>query len=477
MKETRRKLLSFPLLLAGFLFLLNPPVNLIDLLPDAVGYLCLFFGVRGAAEYFPYFDELKNGFHKLFWLSLSKLPAFFLFALVYGGNTSERSLITVLALGYFVLELLFLLPVFRTLFRAVSYLGERYGVKAAEGRVKGESDALYTFTTVFLVIRGALSFLPELLFLPVRDGIESSVAAVDFQQYYVVAVALAQILGIVLGIAWYLKLRRYLCGLSADDTLRELLLKTAAETPPAVRLVRDGYTRLYTAFSVAAVGVGLHLNPIFDGINIFPNFLAALAFLLAVWLFLPFASKKAAYPSGAAALLYTASAAVSYALETSFLTQYSAMDLGRVKAADQLHAACEIAAFITAAVGAFTVLALFFLIYRVLTRAVSMAEDIAYKGVRGDALAASHKKRLCLSAAVGILTVLATALNVYIRRFTVRVEANEGVLGTSTVVIQEFGWFWLVPTVLAFLWLGLFIAEATAVLSELKSIYGLEDEA
>jgi len=241
--------------------------------------------------------------------------------------------------------------------------------------------------------------------------------------------------------------------------------------------VRDGYTRLYTAFSVAAVGVGLHLNPIFDGINIFPNFLAALAFLLAVWLFLPFASKKAAYPTGAAAIFYTASAAVSYALETSFLTQYSAMDLGRVKAADQLHAACEIAAFITAAVGAFTVLALFFLIYRVLTRAVSIAEDIAYKGVRGDALAASHKKRLCLSAAVGILTVLATALNVYIRRFTVRVEGNEGVLGTSTVVIQEFGWFWLVPTVLAFLWLGLFIAEATAVLSELKSIYGLEDEA
>lgn len=477
MKEKRRKLLSFPLLLAGFLFLLNPSVNLIDLLPDAVGYLCLFFGVRGAAEYFPYFDDLKDGFHKLFWLSLSKIPAFFLFALVYGGNTSERSLITVLAFGYFVVELLFLLPVLRTLFRAFSYLGERYGVKAAEGKTKGESDAFYTFSVVFFVIRGAFSFLPELLFLPVRDAIESSVATVDFEQYYVVVVAILQIIGTVFGIAWYLRMRRYISGLSADETLQTLLLKTAAETPPAVRRVRDGYARLCIAFTVAAVGVGLHLNPIFDGVNVFPNFLASLAFFFAIFLFFPFVSKRVAYLSGAAAILYTVSASVSYALETSFLTKYDATDLGRVKAADALHFACEVTAFVTAAVGIFSVLTLFFLIYRVLTKAVSIAEDIAYRGVRGDALAASYKRRLCLSAAVGGLTVLLTALNVYIRRFTVRVEANEGVLGTSTVVIQEFGWFWLVPTALAFLWLGLFIADATSILSELKSIYGLEDEA
>ena len=480
MKEkqpSHRRLLSFPLLSVGFFLLLNSPINLIDPLPDAVGYLCLFFAVRGAAEYFPYFDELKDGYHKLFWLSLSKIPAFFLFALVYGGNTSERSLITVLALGYFVVELLFLFPVFRAFFRSVFYLGERYGVKAAEGRKVGESEALYSFTVVFLVIRGALSFLPELLFLPVRDAIESSVAAVDFQQYYVVAVVLAQLVGIVLGIAWYVRMYRYVRGLSADGTLSALLLKTAAETPPAIRRVRDGYTRLYTAFVVAAVGVGLHLNPIFDGVNVFPNFLAALAFLIAVWLFHPFAKKRLSCFAGAAAILYTASAAVSYALETSFLTQYSAMDLGRVRDADALHAACETAAFVNAPLGILSVGMLFIVVYSVLRHAVSIAEDIAYKGVRGDALAKAHGKRLAFSAAVGALTVLTTALNVYIRRFTVRVEANEGVLGASTVVMQEFGWFWLVPTVLTFLWLGLFIAEATSVLSELKSIYGLEDEA
>lgn len=477
MKQKRRNLLSFPLLLSGLLFLLNAPVNLIDLLPDAVGYLCLFLAVRGAAEHFPYFDELKNGFHKLLWLSLSKLPAFFLFALVYGGNTSERSLITVLALGYFVVELLLLLPVFRSFFRAFSYFGERYGVKAAEGRRKGDADALLSFTTVFLVIRGALSFLPELLFLPVRDAIESSAPTVDFQQYYVVSVAIAQLIGIILGVAWYLKIRRYTADLSADETLSALLLKTAIETPPALRRARDGYTRLYIAVTVTAVGIGLHLNPVFDGVNVFPNFLAALAFLLAVWLFSPFVSKKVAYVSGAFQILYTAASAVSYSFETRFMTRYSAMDLGRVKAADALHAACEVAAFVTAAIGILAVLSLFFLIYRVLQRAVSIAEDIAYKGVRGDALAASHRKRLCLSSAVGALTVLTTALNVWMRRFTVRVEANEEMLGTPTVVVQEFGWFWLVPTALAFLWLGLFIAEATSVLSELKSIYGLDDEA
>ena len=477
MKEQRHKLLSFPLLFTGFLFLLNPSLNLIDFLPDAVGYLCLFFAVRGASFHFPYFDDLKDGFHKLFWLSLSKIPAFFLFALVYGGNTSERSLITVLALGYFVVELLFLLPVLRTFFRAASYLGERYGVKAAEGKTKGESDAFYTFSVVFFVIRGALSFLPELLFLPVRDAIESSAATIDFQQYYVVAVVLAQLVGTVFGIAWYLRMRRYLAGLSADKTLQDLLLKTAEETPPAACRVRDGYTRLYIGFTVAAVGVGLHLNPVFDGVNVFPNFLAALAFFFAVFLFSPFVSKRVAYLSGAAALIYAVSASVSYALETTFLTKYDATDLGRVKAADALHFACEVTAFVTAAVGIFSVITLFLLIYRVLTKAVEVAEDIAYQGVRGDALAASYKKRLCLSSAVGAVTLLTTALNVYIRRFTVRVEANEGVLGTSTVVVQEFGWFWLVPTVLAFLWLGLFIAEATSILSELKSIYGLEDEA
>ena len=475
-KKQPRTLLSFTAVITGLVFLLNAPVNLVDLLPDAVGYLFLYFGVRRMADYFPYFDELAHGFHKLFWLSLAKLPVFFLFLLIYGGNTSERSLITVLALGYFVVELIFVLPIFRNLFRSFSYLGERYGIGSAEGARRGDADGLANFTSLFLVLRGVLSFLPELLFLPVRDALESVVAAVDFQQYYVVAVVLAQIAGFVLGIAWFCRMQRYIRLMKGDGALSALLSETAASTPSDVRRAVDSYRRIVVAFVCIAVGIGLHLNPVFDGINVFPNLVGALLFSVGVWFMLPFVKRRTGYFAGIASLIYAVFATVAYSLETTFLRTYDPGVLGKSMKADELYARCEIFAAISAVFGAVAILAVFYAIYEMLRRAADLGDGISCSGKRGEALSRLFHNRLIFSSILGVLTVATTALNVYLRHFTVRVPANEDMLGESMVVTQEFGWFWMIPMALAILWLGVFVSQLTAILSELKSIYNIEDD-
>lgn len=475
--EKKPRLLSLTAVMTGLVFLLNAPVNLIDVLPDAVGYLFLFYGVRRMADYFPYFDDLARGFHKLFWVSLAKLPLFFIFLMIYGGNTSERSFITVLAFGYFVVELIFVLPIFREFFRAFSYLGERYGITSAEGERRGEADALASFTTVFLIIRGALSFIPELLFLPVSDSLETNQLAVDFQQYYVVALVLAQTVGVILGAIWLYRILRHVRLMKRDAALDTLLRETAATMPPAVRRALDGYRRISAALVCIAVGIGLHLNPVFDGINIFPNFVGALLFFVGIWLLFPFAPKRAAYIAGIASLVYAAFAAVAYALETTFLRTYGIDALGRVIKADELYTFCEIFAAVAAAFGILAVLLLFCTLHGMLRRAADLGDGISCTGKRGEELSRLFGRSLLLSGTVGALTLLSTATNVYMRAFTVRVPVNEDMVGESTVITQQFGWFWMIPTVLALAWLGLFISQITSMMAELKSVYGIEDEA
>ena len=58
---TERKLLCWGKMIAAFIFLFNPNFNLIDVLPDAVGYFLLLLAIRDAVGIFPHFGEAHSG--------------------------------------------------------------------------------------------------------------------------------------------------------------------------------------------------------------------------------------------------------------------------------------------------------------------------------------------------------------------------------------------------------------------------------
>ena len=105
--KTAKKELSPALLLWAAVFLLNPNINLLDLLPDCIGYLLLVRALSGIDELVPHFDAARAGFLRLFWVALSKIPAYFVMAALVGDSTDHRVTITLLALCYGIVEVLF----------------------------------------------------------------------------------------------------------------------------------------------------------------------------------------------------------------------------------------------------------------------------------------------------------------------------------------------------------------------------------
>ena len=202
---TKKKLFFWGYMIAAFVFLFNPNANLIDVLPDAVGYLFLMLAIRNAQDVFPRFDEAYRSFSKVFWVALAKIPALFIMLRIVNLNNYERSIITVFAFGFTVLELIFALPAFRSFFAALTHLGEKEGLMPvlSAGRHKRGLDGVALWTTVLLFTKGICSFVPELSLISVFETLGPiDPGAINIARYYPFFLLFFQVIGYALGAVW-----------------------------------------------------------------------------------------------------------------------------------------------------------------------------------------------------------------------------------------------------------------------------------
>ena len=134
MSKKKNIISSLPFVIAA-LFLFNPNINIIDLLPDFIGYFLIYNALSKVADLIPHFDEARDRFHKLFWVTLSKLPAMFIMLSITGQNTFERPIVSVFAFSYAIIELIYIYPAFSSLFAGFEYLEERFGTGEAKKKI------------------------------------------------------------------------------------------------------------------------------------------------------------------------------------------------------------------------------------------------------------------------------------------------------------------------------------------------------
>ena len=120
-----KRILRFGLLMLGFVFLANPNVNIIDVLPDAIGCLCIYAAIFKLGDLYGEMEEARRAFLTLFWISLSKLPAFLLMFWITGTNVNESTIRLVFAFCYAVAETVFGIRAFRLFFDGFGYIGTR----------------------------------------------------------------------------------------------------------------------------------------------------------------------------------------------------------------------------------------------------------------------------------------------------------------------------------------------------------------
>ncbi len=107
-------------ILAGMVFLFNPHINIIDFLPDVIGYILILHGLSKLSDLERNLLSARQKFLKLAWLSAGKLACLLILPIF------DATLYLIFTFGFGLLEILWMIPAFIDLFHGISFLEERY---------------------------------------------------------------------------------------------------------------------------------------------------------------------------------------------------------------------------------------------------------------------------------------------------------------------------------------------------------------
>ncbi len=280
---------------AGMIFLCNPMINIVDILPDFIGLLMIMHGLSKAAEVTDHLGDARDCFTKLAILSAAQLGI--VFTLPF--NTDSYTML--MAFSCAVVSAILFVPAISHLFAGFSYIALRTGAASpsavpSRGALRGKNQkyssvrALQFLTYAAFFARAAGSVLPLVPSIFVSDYV--GVPGVNWAQYIGVLYIFSWIVGLAVSIPWLLRFRRYIKGMCADTVLTgSLWQKYTDEVLPD-----KGYLaakKMRTILIFAIIACGLCFSIYMDYVNILPNIFAA-AFLIAVFVYLKKDCKKQA---------------------------------------------------------------------------------------------------------------------------------------------------------------------------------------
>ena len=262
--------MSFALLIAGIVFLVNPAIRMIDLLPDFIGCLLLFIGLSRLWVLEERLERARKLLYYFMFVSALKI-----FASLYIPIKAKQYLLP-FSFAFSVVEIILMVSFFVSLIGGLEYLVSRDGTMKGHGK-RSESASIVAF--IFSIARGILSFAPELLVLGEQtDDFDYTFSPTPGQNAVLIkpyAEVLCFVLVLIFGIYTAFVLIKYLSHLKKDrvftEKLNERYLQYERENFVTITQRR---TRL--ALTVIFVGIMLLFNPIVDFMNVLPNTLALL---------------------------------------------------------------------------------------------------------------------------------------------------------------------------------------------------------
>lgn len=438
----KRKLFPVGALTAAAWILFNPNISIADPLPDFIAYALILYALRYISSFVPYIREAAGGFRNLLYLSIAKLPAFFIVLPLI--NTQERIAVTFTTFAFAALELLFLIPAVSNLFEGLFYLGERFHCEAAirEPRYKDGVDTVRTMTYVFVIAKAALSALPDLALLFAYDPLTGKGFSISNIQYALL-LAVAGALSLAIGIVWLTVILPYFRALANDEGIAALRSPLCEDMGARER----ARIRLSLPYFLFALGIFFSIDLIFDNKDILPDPLAAVAFLLLALLFFK-RSKRTVLPLIASGLYLAATVLFAF-FRSRFFSSFIESDLMKIPAADEAYLPVLVTSGLSEGLFVLSSLLLAIAIgrfYRENTIREEPKTDYEHRLLLEER---KRLKRRNLFAA--ILTALAAAasfLSVLLARYTKAVPTHPGYGGTAPYM-PLMGAFWLFPFLLS----------------------------
>jgi len=254
-------------IICGIIFLLNPNINIVDILPDIIGYALIYHGLFRFSDIDDRFTYARE---KAKWLMIvSAVKLVFVFML----PSSSDSDVLLFTFCFAVVELLLCIPMFTEFFGGMNYICSRYDNETA---LKYESEAKF-FVIGFVVIKNVITLIPELFSLSDTSyGLEldydhyKNLANVEAAKKICIigAFALVLVCGIVMGV----KFISYLKKFTSD---REFIGRLKSYYEENIMSDTTLWARRYqnTALTFFAVGVMLFNNFYLDTFPVIPDFI------------------------------------------------------------------------------------------------------------------------------------------------------------------------------------------------------------
>lgn len=300
--------MGLTLITAGLFFLLNPSIVIVDIFPDIIGCFLILMGMSRLSLLNASMSDAKNNFQKLFAVSFLKIPC----TLIYIGEASSpgQSWGLLFAIGFGFLDVLYGTRAFTGFFDAIEDLAnsdERIASDIPSLRKIKEYRAL---SSIFVWARAILPALPELTSLTSSEyGTVTSNGIVSLANYKTLFTVFAAVIGLIIGIYWYISMVSFLRGIKKDSTVFGIICEKITSRECELAPVNE-VRGILSFLSLSIIGIILTLELKFDGINYLPHALFALVFLAAALsLSKKYApAKKMVLPSA----LYTGVSAVSW---------------------------------------------------------------------------------------------------------------------------------------------------------------------
>lgn len=454
-------------LFAAAFFLFNPNITILDVLPDFIGYLLILWGISGLRDIVPHFEEATVALRRLLWMTAVRPLAFFVMMGQVATNGEFRTLV---ALCFGIVELILLFPFLREFFAGMDYIGERFGATSPiDRRAVRAQRAAY----IALAAKPILAFLPEISLLFAGQSSEhflpNGLPISHFRPHFVV---LATLVGIGLGMYFLAAFLPFCRSLARDKALEPLLHRVREDVhnplrgEARIRLVRRAALCL-------TLGAACMLNLHFDGINYLPNALGYLFFLLAGVLLLKICRGRAIAVIALSGVMIPVSL-VPYLQKAEFFRDYGYFLLGRSRGADELYGKL----CITSAVESGLLVILCILILVLLFAVIKKETGYRYDNVNNYSshlpLHRALRLKAGITATLGILTAIAGAADVFLRRITERIEIGSAEGGISVAVQPQFGWFQWVVFVLCVIWILQSSSLGEALGTEVERRYALD---
>lgn len=461
-------------ILFSLIFLFNPNVSVIDILPDFIAYFILARLFIYPADCAPHFEEARIAFRRLGWLNFFKFFGFMVMVLVKRADPTDNDIIPLVTFVFAVLELLLMVIAVKKTFDALFYLGNRSEALSTIrpfylGKIRIRPEDVRNLSYFFAVFKCIVYFAPTPFLL--TNTTLTPGGKLGIAEAFIIVLLLSHLLGIIVGIFWLIAMRKYALSIKAEGkffyTLDKLLRENVEFDINKKIKLRSMFFAL-SVFSVASFfTLELALVESYD-VNLIPHFIYALLLLLAVYKLAPFT--KGALPAYISGGIYSLFSAVTYFVQCHFLTEYGYAKLITSSKARDFY---PIVTWLSIAEFA-ALLAFLFFIWRMLhsfiLKNTGINENSALQK-SNDSYFGSLIKKNILFAVSGALAGIIKLISVIVHGSVKLVYSNTDGELQDAVVSPAVEWIGLAVTVFAFIYIGITLYFISTLKDEIKMKY------